>query len=98
MNNLIINYRQLTCLLALLTGLTACVSTTPERDQAFGKASATARQQMQLHPDYGSNTDEVQPMVTEMQSGIRAYQTNTILNNSGKPTSPSYQESITSGN
>jgi osmotically-inducible protein OsmY len=98
MNNLIINYHQLTCLLALLTGLTACVSTTPQRDQAFGKASATARQQMQLHPDYGSNTDEVQPMAIEMQSGIRAYQTNTILNNSGKPTSPSYQESITSGN
>jgi len=98
MHNPIINHHQLACLLALLTSLTACVSTTPQRDQAFGKASAIAKQQMQLNPDYGPNAEAVQPMSTEMQSGIRAYQTNTILNSAGKATNPSYQESITSGN
>jgi hypothetical protein len=78
--------------------MSACVSTTPHRDRVYGQATALAKQQMLLNPDYGADAGDTLPMVREMEQGVRAYQNNTLLNNSGKPSNPAFKESITSGN
>jgi hypothetical protein len=74
--------------------LPACTSTTPVRDATFGDATRMAKDKIVITPDYGHDDAGTTPMAIELGSGIKAYQNNTLVNQSGKAENPALVESI----